>query len=133
MWKYLVGTNNSIASKSGYEFKMKNPFEQRKMESKRVMDKFTDKIPIVLEKSDTSTLPEIDKKKFVVPYDITIGEFLHIVRKKLKISTTDAIFLLINNNTIPHTGSTIKEIYNKYADKDGFLYVTYSSQQAFGI
>lgn len=131
MWKYLTGSTPT-PSKSGFEFKMQNSFEKRKEESARLRLKFPDKIPIVLEKSDTSILPNIDKKKFLMQKDITLGQFLHIIRSRIKLDPTEAIFLIVDTNTIPGISSTIGEIYEKNGDKDGFLYITYSAQQAFG-
>lgn len=132
MWRYIIG-NTPTPSKSGYEFKMLNSFEKRRMESTRLREKFPDKIPIILEKADTSQLPKVDKQKYLMQREITIGQFLYIIRQKINIDQSESIFLLINNATIPSTGSSIGEIYDKLQDNDGFLYITYSSQQTFGI
>src|SRR5437868_1815227 len=112
MWKYIMG-NTPTPSKSGYEFKMLNSFEKRKMESMRLKEKFPDKIPIILERSDTSHLPVIDKQKFLMQRNITIGQFLYIIRQKINLNASEAIFLLINNSNIPPTSASIGEIYDK--------------------
>ncbi len=132
MWKYIIG-NNPTPSKSGYEFKMLNSFEKRRMESTRLKEKFPDKIPIILEKADTSQLPSVDKQKYLMQREITIGQFLYIIRQKINIDHSESIFLLVNNVTIPPTGAPIGAIYDKFGDNDGFLYITYSSQQTFGL
>jgi GABA(A) receptor-associated protein len=131
MWKYFIKAGPS-PSKSGYEFKMLHSFEKRKEESSRINEKYPDKIPLILEKSDTSHLQEISKKKYLMQKDVTVGQFLFIIRKQININETESIFLLVNNSSVPATGATIGEIYNKHADKDGFLYITYSAQQTFG-
>lgn len=128
----MIG-NTPTPSKSGYEFKMQNSFEKRRMESTRLREKFPDKIPIILEKSDTSQLPSVDKQKYLMQREITIGQLLYIIRQKINIAHYESIFLLINNSTIPPTGASIGEIYDKLGDNDGFLYITYSSQQTFGL
>ena len=62
MWKYFIKEGPS-PSKSGYEFKMLHSFEKRKTESARINEKYPDKIPLILEKSDTSHLQEISEFK----------------------------------------------------------------------
>ena len=131
MLKYFI-KEGPAPSKSGYEFKMLHSFEKRKAESDRIHEKYPDKIPLILERSDSTHLPEIEKKKYLMQKDVTIGQFMFIVRKQIKINESEAIFFLVNNSTVPPTGATMGEIYDKNADKDGFLYITYSAQQAFG-
>ncbi|MCJ7637302.1 MAG: hypothetical protein MUO21_07415 [Nitrososphaeraceae archaeon] len=131
MLKYFI-KDGPAPSKSGYEFKMLHSFEKRKAESERINEKYPDKIPLILERSDASHLPKIEKTKYLMQKDVTIGQFMFIVRKQIKINETESIFLLVNNHLVPATGATMGEVYEKHADKDGFLYITYSSQQTFG-
>lgn len=131
MLKYFI-KEGPAPSRSGYQFKMLHSFEKRKAESDRLREKYSDKIPVVVERSDACNLPEIDKQKYLLQKDVTVGQFMFLIRKQIKINENESIFLLINNNTVPSTGSTMEEIYAKHADKDGFLYITYSAQQAFG-
>lgn len=132
MWQYILG-NTPTPSKSGYEFKMLNSYEKRRVESARLKEKYSDKIPIIIEKSDTSAqLPNIDKQKFLMQREITIGQLLYIIRSKINLDQSESIFLLVNNNTFPSTTATIGNVYDEHGDKDGFLYITYSSQQTFG-
>lgn len=131
MWKYLIG-GVSVHTQLGYEFKMTNSFEKRKAESMRMKNKYPDKIPIIIEKAEASQLPGMQKQKYLMQNKITIGQLLYIIRKQINISPTESIFLIINNSNIPSTSATVGDIYNQFADKDGFLYITYSSQQTFG-
>lgn len=134
MWKYLTGVSTvpTKTIKSGYEFKMQNSFEKRKEESTRLKERFPDKIPIVLEKTESSLLPNIDKQKFLIQKDLTIGQFLHIIRSRIKLDASESIFLIIDYNVIPPTANTLGEIFEKHGDKDGFLYMSYSAQMIFG-
>ena len=36
------------------------------------------------------------------------------------------------NETMPTTGDNIANLYSKYKDEDGFLYVTYAGENTFG-
>lgn len=129
--KYLI-KNNPTPSKSGYEYKMQHSFEKRKEESTLLKQKYPDKIPVIIEKSDTSLIQTMEKQKILLQKDITIGQFLYIIRKQIKLESTEALFLFVDNRYIPQTSKTISEIYNLYADKDGFLYITYSPEQTYG-
>ena len=132
MWKYLI-KNTPTPLMDGYIFKMQHSFEKRKEESSRILEKYPDKIPTILEKSESSQIPTIDKQKFVIAKDVHMGQFLIIIRKKIDLDPSQALFLLVDNKYIPISSETCGSIYQKYADKDGFLYITYSAEQTFGF
>ena len=114
-------------------FKYEYTFEQRLEESLRVLQKYPDRIPVICEKNKKSSknCPNIDKIKYLVPKDLTMGQFLYVIRKRLNFPPEKAIFLFVGNLITPSTAS-VNEIYNNYKDKDGFLYITYSLENVFG-
>jgi GABA(A) receptor-associated protein len=85
-----------------------------------------------LTKTSGSTLPESDKKKYLVPNDLTVGQLLHVIRKRIKITATDAIFLFTEKNISPATTAQLGQVYAENADPDGFLYMTYNTESTFG-
>jgi len=62
---------------------------------------------------------------------LTVGQFVYVVRKRIKLSPEKAIFIFVNN-TLPPTAALISAIYEEHKDEDGFLYVTYSGENTFG-
>jgi len=82
-------------------------------------------------KKTENELPVMDKKKFLTPGDLTIGQFLFILRKRLKLSSTQSLFLFVNN-TIPPSSMLLSQLYESQKDADGFLYVEYASESTFG-
>lgn len=135
------------------------------------------------------TLPLLDKTKFLVPYELTLGQFLcllryvicdsqqvllfwflkpfsspascqichsspclclpHILsffvlkisvclsnclpsRNKIALDSTQALFLLVAEKSMSCMSSNMGEVYTRYRDGDGFLYITYASQEMFG-
>jgi GABA(A) receptor-associated protein len=106
--------------------------QQRQIESKKVKQQHPDRACIYMVKSTTKpTLPDLDKNKYLVPLDITIGQFAYIIRKRIRLCPSTAMFLLINN-TIVASGSTIAEAEKKYVNEDGFLYIHYTTENCFG-
>lgn len=103
----------------------------RLAESERVRRKYPDRVPIICERMDGSHIEDIDKKKYLVPGDLTMGQFIFVIRKRLKLNSEKAIFLFTNNKIMP-TISLLIDIYNNNKDKDGFLYFKYSEENVFG-
>lgn len=135
MFKYLIKGKTPSIKKNGFEFKMQYSYEKRKEESKRIKDKYPDKVPIILEKSEKSTLPMLDKQKFLLQRDLTIGQFIYIIRQKINLSSKEAIFIFIDSShgkSIPTISKTLGETYDKYSDMDGFLYLSYNAEETFG-
>ncbi|PHU08457.1 Autophagy-related protein 8g [Capsicum chinense] len=86
---------------------------------------------VIVEKSERSDIPNIDKKKYLVPADLTVGQFVYVIRKRIKLSAEKAIFIFVDN-VLPPTGAIMSSIYDEKKDEDGFLYVTYSGENTFG-
>lgn len=115
-------------------FRSKHSIEDRKKESERIRVKYSDKIPIIVTKSNSAvkSLINIDRNKFLAPEDLTIGQFLTVIRKRIKVNDSESIFLFIDDNTMPPTSNSLSQIYHDYKDEDGFLYITYCSENVFG-
>jgi GABA(A) receptor-associated protein len=80
---------------------------------------------------DNSDIATIDKKKYLVPADLTIGQFVYIIRKRIKLSPQKAIFIFIDE-VLPPAAALMSSIYEEHKDEDGFLYITYSGENTFG-
>jgi len=113
-------------------FKYKYSFHDRCEESFNVSNKYPDRIPIICEKSSTQTqLPDIDKHKYLVPKELTLGQFIHVIRKRMNLKAEEAIFIFVSNN-IPSSSSFVSDLYTRYKDPDGFLYMQYAKENVFG-
>jgi GABA(A) receptor-associated protein len=114
------------------KYKNKYTFNQRFNESKRILVKYPDRIPIICEKLyDYKDLSDINKNKYLVPYDMTLGQFIYVIRKHLKVNSDESLFLFVNNK-IMSINQTIMNIYYYEKDPDGFLYIKYSKENTFG-
>ncbi len=107
-------------------YKIEKTFEQRKNESSRIRAKYLDRVPVILEKFSNKDI-DIDKKKYLVPDDFTIGQLAYVIRKRIRISPEKSMFLFVNN-TIPNISQNIISLYQEHKDLDGFLYFTYTTE-----
>ncbi|XP_054725022.1 microtubule-associated proteins 1A/1B light chain 3A-like [Uloborus diversus] len=114
-------------------FKQRKSLATRKEEVENIRQKFPTKIPVIVERyHKESQLPLLDKTKFLVPQELTISQFLTIIRNRMHLGPTQAFYLLINNRSIASMSKTLIEVYLESKDEDGFLYITYASQEMFG-
>lgn len=115
-------------------FRNKHSLEDRIKESTRIKEKYPDKVPIIVTKSKSAqkNLVNIDRNKFLAPEDLTIGQFLTVIRKRINIAEAESIFLFIDDNTMPPSSSSLTMVYNEHKNEDGFLYITYCSENVFG-
>ncbi|KAM3848703.1 microtubule-associated protein 1 light chain 3 alpha-like [Vipera latastei] len=114
-------------------FKERKSFATRMNETTEIRGKYPNKIPVVVERyRKEKSLPQLDRIKFLVSPDVSISQFVFTLRTRLSLTATQAFYLLVNNQTLPCPSLTILEIYNNNKDEDGFLYMTYASQEMFG-
>ena len=116
-----------------YNFKRQHSFSDRQRESKRVLNSYPDRIPVICERSDLASAdcPYIDKKKYLVPQDLTFGQFIYIIRNRLKVPPEKGLFLFING-AIPSSSYPMSIVYDFYKDIDGYLYILYTFENTFG-
>ena len=111
-------------------FKAKNSLDQRKLIFKEFQARFTNKIPIIIETKSDLTLPFISLKISFKPltplYLIT-----STIRKKVNLAESEALFLFCNNTSLSNN-MNIEEVYKRYQDEDGFLYIKLSTLDCYG-
>uniref|UniRef100_A0A2K6TY55 Gamma-aminobutyric acid receptor-associated protein-like 2 n=1 Tax=Saimiri boliviensis boliviensis TaxID=39432 RepID=A0A2K6TY55_SAIBB len=109
-----------------------SPTEHRCVESAKIRAKYPDRVPVIVEKVSGSQIVDIDKRKYLVPSDITVAQFMWIIRKRIQLPSEKAIFLFVDK-TVPQSSLTMGQLYEKEKDEDGFLYVAYSGENTFGF
>ncbi|KAL5700388.1 Autophagy-related protein 8h [Ranunculus cassubicifolius] len=109
--------------KTTKSFKDEYSFEAAKWKENSLM--------VIAERYSSSDLPEMEKKKYLVPRDMSIGHFIHILSLRLGLSPGKALFVFVNN-TLPQTASLMDSLYGSFKDEDGFLYMCYSTEKTFG-
>ncbi|XP_044735941.1 microtubule-associated proteins 1A/1B light chain 3C-like [Chrysoperla carnea] len=116
-----------------HNIKQKQSFDKRKAETYALRCKFPTKVPIMVTRyAKEKNLPHLDKSKYLVPQEITLSQFITIIRHRMQLRPTEALYLLVNDRSMLSLSCTLAEAYQEYQEKDGFLYITYASQAVFG-
>ena len=107
-------------------------FDERKLKAAIILKQHPDRIPVVVECSDElQAINPLKKNKFIVPFELTLAQFMFVIRKHMKLDPEYAIFVFINNRLHPTT-SLIGTIYEKEKDEDGFMYMDVFQESTFG-
>ena len=69
--------------------------EHRSAESAKIRAKYPERIPVIVQRAAKSQIPDIDKRKFLVPADLTVAQFMWIIRKRVQLPPEKAIFLFV--------------------------------------
>jgi hypothetical protein len=83
-----------------------------------------------------SQLPQLPFFRFAISPTITYRHFCTLLHKRISASVEQpkvlqSIFFVIGTQ-IPTHETLLTDIYSKYKDEDGMLYVTYQEQESFG-
>ncbi|KAH0936488.1 hypothetical protein HID58_013605, partial [Brassica napus] len=106
----------SIAMADIY-FKSEHPLERRQIEASRTRDKYPDRmkcmLQVIVEKAERSLMFPISTRKiqYLVPDDLTVGQFVN----------NECLYMYLCSCN------------DENKDEDGFLYMTYSGENTFGL
>lgn len=136
VWKQSRNSNTSeifviILKKMKFLYKEEHSFEKRKAEGEKIRRKYPDRVPVIVEKAAKARLGDLDKKKYLVPSDLTVGQFYFLIRKRIHLRPEDALFFFVNN-VIPPTSATMGSLYQEHHDEDFFLYIAFSDENVYG-
>lgn len=117
--------------KSEFKFQDEKTLEERTAEANKIREKYPDRIPVIVERAKGSDVDDIDKRKFLVPKDLTVGQFVYVIRKRIKLAPEQAIYVFVNGS-LPASSALMSQLYKDHKQSDNFLYATYSGEQTFG-
>merc|ERR1711881_12808 len=72
-----------------WQYKEEHPFEKRRAEGEKIRRKYPDRVPVIVEKSPKARIGDLDKKKYLVPSDLTVGQFYFLIRKRISLRPED--------------------------------------------
>jgi len=89
--------------------------------------------PVVIERIRSSHIPDIEEHIYKLRDNKKIADVLLDIRKEIFTKyDSENIMLYIGDEYSPHPNSTIGELYNKYHDVDGYMYIYYDVMPFFG-
>ena len=107
--------------------------EKLKDSVKKILEKYDDRVPIFVFRSRRdSGLNNIDKNKYIVPTNLTAGELLNIIRKKLDINQEISVCLFINDKIMVSNSEKMGVLYEEYKNDDLLLTIYYCGENTFG-
>lgn len=105
------------------DYKEEYSFEKRLNDAENLLRKYPDRVPIIVERRKVSSFNpfyknkkdhvDLKNKKYLVPRDLTVGQFLSLIRKNLHLRPDEALYLFIDNN-IPLFTSTLGSVYEVF-------------------
>jgi hypothetical protein len=118
-------------------YKNTTPLSQRESESERILAKYPNIIPVIVESRNKDL--NLKKNKFLVPYDVSSSHLLYAIRKQLNLDEKKSIFMFYDEVMISTT-QMMSDIYEKYKEKnligkknnDKFLYINVCIENTFG-
>ena len=117
-------------------YKNSTSLDERKIKSQKLKELYPKRVPVIVEMSSSSSsyktfIQEKHKVKYLVPNEIYMGQFIKILRDKIKINESTALFFFIQNKLFPMT-YPLCVLYDEYKDEDGFLYIEFCEESTFG-
>lgn len=112
-------------------FKLQFTLEQRLQKIEEIKKKYPLKLPLIVEARKGSTL-KLDHVKYLVEPDMTIGHFIYVLARRLKLKPEECLFLFVNNKIFP-TDTEMREVFKTEKENDGFVYCIVSLEDTFGF
>ena len=94
--------------------------KQRTTESDRIIQKYPDRIPIICERAKMCSDPKVatlDKRKYLVPKDLRLADFMYVIRKRMKLSPEKSIFLFLGQNNLAPCSALLGILYDVYKNQ----------------
>jgi GABA(A) receptor-associated protein len=99
---------------------------------RRIAEKYPGRVPVMVVRHPSARdLADLPKPRFLVPTDLTLGQFIFIVRKNLTLAPEKALFMFVGNS-LPPSSTTMNELYYQFRAEDGALRMCYTSEATFG-
>jgi GABA(A) receptor-associated protein len=114
------------------QFKASRDFLSRRTEAENIHRTWPDKLPLLLEKEQSSKIGTLIKPKLLCPDSFSVQQFQGYLRKKINLPRSSALFIVTEGGILLSGDRMMVDIYMKYKDEDGFLYLKYGDHSVFG-
>lgn len=94
----------------------------------KLLGKYPDRVPVMVQsKVDTET----QVLKYMVPRERTIAQMIVQLRKHIKMTPKQAVYLFVNN-TLPPNSATVGQVWEQHKNSDHVLHIVYALENTFG-
>jgi GABA(A) receptor-associated protein len=114
-----------------YNAIMKTPLAKRKLCSDKLLRTYPDKIPVIVDRATKDT-PAIAKHKYLIDSCNELVYLIMTIRKQMLVPKDDALFFFTENHSAVPMTVLMGTLYTSYRNADGFLYIFYTRENAFG-
>ena len=114
---------------------------ERTKSIKILHQKYPNQVAVIVRRMEGSALPELSSNKFIVPKDLSVAQWLYIMRRqKLKINETQNIYFFVDTG-LQSDGKSVEimngvelmsQVFQKAKKEDGAMYVWYREEDTFG-
>jgi len=101
-------------------------------EAEEMMKHYPNMFAVVVERSQEDKFsPDIHKAKWLIPSQMTYDQLSDIIKEKLNVPHCQKFSLLFNDRPIQSHKSPMSFLNSEDRKEDGFIHITYSSQNCF--
>ena len=68
----------------------------------------------------------------MMPKAFSIGEVLAVLRTRLDLTTSEGLVLFACEKYMLRPNTKLEDVYERYRDEDGFLYLVYAEENIYG-
>ena len=111
-----------------YSFKLENDEDSRKIISEKMIQSFPNHIPIIFQAVSKGA----KSSKILINDTMRVYHLMIKIRLSMKLTNTESVFLFIDNKILLQSDWILSNVYSKYKESDGFLYIKCSLHDAFG-
>jgi GABA(A) receptor-associated protein len=100
----------------------------------KILSQYPDHVPVLVLPSRRSD-PKISRSHFIVTKEFTLAQFSLNLRKYITgLTSESALYYFVGESmkTMPMISESLESLYNQHKSKDGYLYLFYTGENAFG-
>ena len=107
------------------------PLEERKAKVNQMLEANPNRVPIILQSDGGLSSDRLLKKRFLIPGNYKINNFLQTLKKEQNFKSDRALFFYIGKTLIKQD-KTFNGLYLSNKDEDGILYLRVTDVPTFG-
>lgn len=98
----------------------------------RALFKHPGLVPVEVVHEQGSSDKKLGTYKYLVQPDMSMGQFMSMLRARLKIDATEGVFLMVGD-VLAKNSSTMQDLYALHQDSDNILVITVAKERVFGF